>query len=360
MKEKKNIKRERHTDDPQALERARQMIRMLLDERMDAELHAKFRKWFESAPEGSAAERAFVEYAERELRENAHPDAAERESYSRLAGKLGIERQPAPAPVRRIPLHRRVLWRAAAVLVPIVAIAGAYMAGWFSPRSGDEPGYEAALARVEVLEGVQKEVVLCDSSHVWVNSDSRLTYPEHFGKERRVELEGEAYFDVEHDAGKPFVVHTEHLDVRVLGTEFDIQAYPELDYSTVALFEGSVEVMAGGRTELLEPGEVLTYHHLTGEMEVSEVVAEAAPDWRSDQITAVDKPLAELFRMIGNYYDREIVFSEDELPSGELFELSFGRQHTAEEILGILARISGAFDYDDTGDKILITAKNSE
>ncbi len=97
---------------------------------------------------------------------------------------------------------------------------------------------------VDVKKGAKTNLLLPDGSKVWVNSDSRITYKSDFGRtSRELRLSGEAYFDVVKDSNRPFVVHTDALDVRVLGTVFNVRAYSDESSTQAVLLKGSVEIV---------------------------------------------------------------------------------------------------------------------
>ena len=99
--------------------------------------------------------------------------------------------------------------------------------------------------------------MLADGTKVWLNSASRLIYPQSFmGKERRVVLSGEAFFDVAHDAERPFIVETSRMNVKVLGTRFNVNDYDDNEEVSTTLVNGSVEIVSGGQQAFrLVPGE---------------------------------------------------------------------------------------------------------
>lgn len=97
--------------------------------------------------------------------------------------------------------------------------------------------------QVTTTNGMKTTLRLADGSELWLNAGSTLRYPESFNERtREVYLTGEAYFNVKHDASKPFIIHTTDMDIRVLGTEFDVRAYADEHYSETSLIKGSVEI----------------------------------------------------------------------------------------------------------------------
>ena len=113
----------------------------------------------------------------------------------------------------------------------------------------------ARLMALSVPRGQDYHLTLADGTQVWLNAESRLEFPDRFnGNTREVRLQGEAYFEVKKDAKRPFIVHTDYLTTRVLGTSFDVRAYSRKDAS-VTLVSGRVQVKTGDLAQVLSPGE---------------------------------------------------------------------------------------------------------
>lgn len=172
--------------------------------------------------------------------------------------------------------------------------------------SSAEVGYNT----IETPKGGQYEVVLADGTHVWLNTASSLTYPNSFnGKERVVELTGEAYFEVKHMVGKPFKVISRNQTIHVLGTHFNVNTYDDEPAIQTTLLEGSVEVSISGRHRmLLEPGEQ-SLNSQNGiskrKIDVEEVVA-----WKTGVFHFENTPLEVVFRQLSRWYNVEVDIKE--------------------------------------------------
>ena len=118
-----------------------------------------------------------------------------------------------------------------------------------------------AASEISTRYGSRTDIVLPDGTKVWLNAGSKLTYDKSFGETvRNVKLTGEAYFDVVHNADKPFVIHTTAMDIKVLGTEFNVKSYPDERTTEASLIRGSIEVtLTDKRAEkiILKPNEKL-------------------------------------------------------------------------------------------------------
>jgi ferric-dicitrate binding protein FerR (iron transport regulator) len=115
---------------------------------------------------------------------------------------------------------------------------------------------------ISTKPGSKSQVKLPDGTLVILNADSKLTYPDNFlGNTREVTLEGEAYFNVTHNKQKPFIIHSKAMDIKVLGTQFNVKAYPQENTSEATLIKGSIEVTLTGHTHekiMLKPNEKIT------------------------------------------------------------------------------------------------------
>ncbi len=171
--------------------------------------------------------------------------------------------------------------------------------------------------RIEVLRGTEFLLVLSDGSKVWVNARSRLTYPVSFGDVREVTLEGEAYFEVARDEDRPFVVRTENLTVKVLGTEFNINAHSSEKVQTV-LVKGQVEAETAGRQKVvLQPGELAESGR--SQIRVSKVNVRKYTAWREGMFYFEEATLEEILQELCDWYYVQVVFTN---PSARMRKFS--------------------------------------
>ena len=154
-------------------------------------------------------------------------------------------------------------------------------------------------------QGSKGRFTLPDGSVVWLNEASKLTYPDRFaGDKREVVLEGEAYFEVAHNRKRPFTVDVFNTKVKVYGTSFNVNAYPEDSTISVALIGGSVAFEADGREHLMKPSQLLTYNRSDGSVSLVEV---SHPDnytlWTANVINFRDNTLENVMEVLGRWYD---------------------------------------------------------
>lgn len=165
---------------------------------------------------------------------------------------------------------------------------------------------------IVVPKGGEYSLILADGSQVWLNSGSSLKYPMAFGKEvREVVLTGEGFFKVT-KSDTPFVVKAPRLDIRVLGTSFDVSAYEEDKKVTTALVTGQVEVCGEqfARVCRITPGEVFTYTKESGEVSVEKCDTELYTSWMAGEFKFRNMRLEEIMVKLNRWYNCEVVYEE--------------------------------------------------
>lgn len=165
---------------------------------------------------------------------------------------------------------------------------------------------EAGWEQVVVARGALHRLVLADGTQVCLSPESRLTYPRAFdGAERRVDLLGEAYFEVQPDATKPFVVETDRAQVRVLGTHFTVRAYDDAPYR-VSLMEGSVRVKSLLKADsvLMKPGEDVSLK-AGGKLDIRPTDGQAEM-WQKGFFYYDNAPLRDILKDVCRFYDTSL------------------------------------------------------
>lgn len=199
---------------------------------------------------------------------------------------------------------------------------------------------EAGNHTVVVPEGKDLKITLADGTQVWLNANSRLTYPTAFqGKERRVSLQGEAYFKVTHDARHPFIVNAGDMQTRVLGTEFNVNA-SDASHPHVTLVEGKVSVSAVNKSsnKVIAPGEDAALN-AQGEIKVSHVDTNDVACWR-DGIELFDNvSLREILMQMGSWYNVSVV-CHDEAALNTHLRYMYDRKQGLDEAVKMLNQIS--------------------
>jgi transmembrane sensor len=208
---------------------------------------------------------------------------------------------------------------------------------------------------IETPKGGQFQVILPDGSKVWLNAFSSLKFPVNFSlaKERRVELKGEAYFEVVHNEALPFRVITGKQVVEDLGTRFDVNAYDDEASTKTSLLQGKVRVTAGGKTTLLVPGQQAT---VANGIKVSEINTGEVIAWKNGYFNFDDEKLENIMKSVARWYNVDVVFEDESLKS-ETFGAITTRFANISTLLKIMEQTGDArFSID--GSTIKIRKKN--
>lgn len=167
---------------------------------------------------------------------------------------------------------------------------------------------------IEASKGQIKEIFLADGTHVWLNSDSRLSFPTGFSENtREVELSGEAFFEVTASEEKPFLVKTGNHEVKVTGTRFNICEYPESKIIETTLEEGKVKIISGNLFKDLLPGEQSSYHTESAEIRISKTDLEIYTVWKEGRYDFNNEPVGKIFQIIERWWDVKIEYPEEAL-----------------------------------------------
>lgn len=227
--------------------------------------------------------------------------------------------------------------------VEVVKLAG----GQLAYRAVGGTGNEVVYNTMNTPRGGQYQLVLPDGSRIWLNASSSLTFPVAFtGKERRVSLQGEGYFEVTPNRNMPFTVEVNGTEINVLGTHFNVNAYTDEDGITTTLLEGKVRVSTGNTSELLKPGQQAQLNR-RGEIEVlptpnpEEVVA-----WKNGLFFFKGADLPSIMRQLARWYDLEVAYENGSF-SKRRFSGQVYRNLKLSEVLKVLELSDVHFRVED-------------
>ena len=284
------------------------------------------------------------------------------------------EETPAP---RRIPSYR---WMVAAAILFALVVTGALLYSGGSNSRNLPPAAPVASKELVSKYGSRSYMELPDGSKLWLNAGSKVQYAADFaGGKRELTLSGEAYFDVKHDPAHPFIIHTGRLDVRVLGTTFNIKSYPGDSLTETTLIRGKVEVDFAGDTHsaiILKPSEKLIVSTATGQSVLSStsqsvrekeqpapkiITTPIVPDpidgtieetsWVENKLVFRKEPFAQLAEKLERWYNVKIRFDNENYKMDELTG-TFRDQHI-DEVMHAL-QLTSDFHYRISGDTIHI------
>lgn len=182
-----------------------------------------------------------------------------------------------------------------------------------------------------VPRGGQFNIVLPDGSHVWLNAASSLKYPTAFnGAQRRVEMQGQGYFEVAKNAKQPFFVKVNNMEVQVLGTSFDIMAYTDEKSVNTTLVEGAVSV----NNHRLQPGQQAVLDPVTGSITVHPADVDQVIAWKTGFFEFDNAPLSDIMRQLSRWYDIDVNYNQ--AADNRLFGGRISRSLPLSDILHML------------------------
>lgn len=304
-----------------------EQIRKYFQGELDATERVKFLKQVESDDE---LKEQFIEsknmYALLSLSDSVNDEKANREGYAHFHQKMKGKK------IRRIAFD--ISRYAAAIALLILSTY------WITANYIPAAPVEIADNKLYVPAGQRVKLTLQDGTDVWLNSQTTLTYPAVFSdNERRVSVQGEAFFDVAKNPDKPFIVSSQGIEIKVLGTKFNVHSYPgEKDIRT-SLIEGSLQVYFNGndnKSIIMKPDEQVTIKN--GTMQTGSI---PHPDyflWRDGIYSFENELLIDILRKLQLYYDVKIIVKDPSIFKWE-YTGKFRQRDGIDEILRMLQRI---------------------
>ena len=223
-------------------------------------------------------------------------------------------------------------WRVAAILILVIALPALY---YFLSKPGQP--LTQPWAEINVPEGARIEFLLPDSTSGWLNSGAKLKYPIAFSHHRQVDLIGEAFFRVRHKEHSDFTVSVADMDIKVLGTQFNVSAYSDETVTEVVLKEGKVEIngKAGVFRQTLQPGEKILYDHNANSLDMKKVDPKLYSAWTNGYLVIDNESLALAAKKLERWYSVEITIQDEALKNFR-FKATF-KDEPLEEVLRFFA-----------------------
>ncbi len=188
-------------------------------------------------------------------------------------------------------------------------------------------------------KGSTYQILLPDGTKVWLNTASSIRYPVTFaGTERHVSLTGEAYFEVAHDASKPFAVDANGSTIRVLGTHFNISAYSDEHQTTTTLVAGAVNVSKNGNTVTLKPNQRAVVDGTTGRIHQSAADVRSALAWKNGYFRFDNESIEDIVEKISRWYDIEAVEYQGQF--NDRFTGTFQRSKNVSQLFSNLGKLA--------------------
>lgn len=208
---------------------------------------------------------------------------------------------------------------------------------------------------VKVPIGGEYQLTLADGTKVWLNSDSQIKYPVQFNQEKRkVWIAGEVYFDVAHDKNKAFVVDVKDVEIEVLGTEFNIEAYHDQKSIVTTLVEGSVKLRKESESVIIEPNQQAVISEGEDQFVVNDVVASNYALWKDGVFFFEDTDLESIIEKLERWYGIKVFYMNPSVKE-KRFSIEVKRYESIDKVLDILSRTNKVhFDIKSN----VITVKN--
>lgn len=254
--------------------------------------------------------------------------------------------------------NRCLLWTKYAAAIILIMLTSGYFTYQFISHRPSDLTADAGMNILYTPAGQRARLVLQDGTEVWLNAKSSLTYPARFvGGERRVKVEGEAFFHVSKDASKPFFVSASGIDIKVLGTQFNVYGYFETGIVQASLLEGSVHVFYPGKEKegvVLQPNQQVTVEK--GKMRVESIPFAGHFLWREGIYAFEEEPLIHILKKMELYYDVNIIL-EDTTLFEDLYTCKFRQRDSLDDVFRILQQVHPFHIKKDLANNRIILSK---
>jgi ferric-dicitrate binding protein FerR (iron transport regulator) len=226
-----------------------------------------------------------------------------------------------------------------AVAAVVLAAAGTII--YFMLPGNNQHQQQAGLTNPPANKAIIKNLTLPDGSHVLLQANSQLQYPDAFTTStREVTLTGEAYFDVAHNPAQPFIIHAGNIKTTVLGTAFNIKAWPADKEVTITVTRGKVKVEnEKGLVGILTPDQQLSINTQVNTAKQQAVNAENVLSWKNSEYTLDDMTLADAITELEVRYGTIIELAEGEKPGHCRFTASFKQAESLDYVLNVICKI---------------------
>lgn len=210
-----------------------------------------------------------------------------------------------------------------------------------------------AFNTIETPFGGQYQIILSDGTKVWLNAATTLRFPSNFSglKERRLLLNGEAYFEVAHNPNAAFIVSTNNQEIKVFGTHFNVMNYKDEGYTKTTLLEGSVQLSSGGITGMLMPGQQGYLPSQETKFNIAPVNIAEVTAWKDGLFIFNNTDMYTLMRQISRWYNIEVIYEPN--VKNDVFFGEIERKAELNEVLKILE--VGGLHFKLKGRKLTVT-----
>lgn len=238
------------------------------------------------------------------------------------------------------PMIKHIRWTIFHKIAAVAAVLILAVGGFFGISRITQDNVRADIFILEAPDGERCKAILADGSIVWLNAGSRLQYSGDFNKNNRnVELDGEGYFEVTTQEGKPFTVKTREYNVVVKGTKFNISSYRNDNYITTTLMEGVVELQHKQQSLIMNPGQTVQLDTRSNKLSYKNTQTDQYKSWIDGNLKYDSITLEELLNRLSRQYDVTIYFESIKNKDRRL-NVSLQNKETLEEVLLGISKIT--------------------
>lgn len=322
------------------------LISRFFENRYSEELEDKIHNWLIS-PENSHEKQEAMRQQWDSL--NDIEDLSYRTEYKNIKKKIGFRKKK----------KTKHLLCVAAILLPLIILIGIY-----NLRKEHIDKKEAHMAIITVPYGKQEEVKLACGSQVWINSGSEISYNETPNDNSRIiNLKGQAYLSVMRHNNMPFIVRTKYLDVKVLGTRFNVSAYPEEESTVVTLNKGSIAIRTiDNRDFKLKPNQQFVFNNTTKEVAIRDLDVNMAEDiagWTNGKMVFNNETLKAIALTLERELDIDIEIDKN-VDLNRSYTVTIEQGDNLAEIIEIFSCLDNSLSYKMENNKIYISNNKTE
>ncbi len=303
-------------------------------------------EWFKANGGGEELDTLYSRRWDESKRSAAVDSEIQQRMYNRIRAQIKEQRMSRKP---RIVALRNQFLRYAAIILLLLAVG---LGSHLYTRSISQKMDNSYLVSVD--KGQRANVTLPDGTKVWLNSHSSLSYKSDYGShERRVVLEGEAFFEVAKDVKHRFVVDAGKTQVEALGTSFNVKAYSEDKNIVTTLYTGSVRVSTPIRDVVLRPGEQAMVNARTMRTQVDRPeMLEYASMWRDNELAFTGQTLEEIAEVLNRMYNICIVFEDETIKKSRFSGVI--RNNSLDNVIEIIS-LTASIEYRSVGDTVVLS-----
>lgn len=211
---------------------------------------------------------------------------------------------------------------------------------------------QTAYHTLNTPKGGQYILNLPDGSKVWLNAESSLTFPDSFTEDKRqIKLQGEAYFTIAKDKARPFIIEAGGLDIEVLGTEFNVNAYPNENIVATTLVEGLVKITKEKNHVILKPSEKNTWNRSSGAFITEKTNVNTATSWKDGYFTFDETNIYDIMPQLARWYNIDVEYKEN--LSNKVYTGRILKRSEIKEVLNML-ELTGTINFEIKGRRVIV------